>query len=434
MQGRRLAVQLLDQTEQAGSYSNLLLDHALHQVQMEQKEKNLCTVLFYGVLTRRITLDAILAKYSKKPVAKLDRTVRNILHIGLYQILYLQHIPDRAAVDESVKLTKQCRKASAGSFVNAVLRAFLRDEKQIPLPKQKKQALSVQYAAPIWLVELLLQNYGETEAISFLENALQPPPLTIRRNPLLATEEQLMISLATYQIQKHPFVTDAYFLNGGNIRNCQAFQDGWFHVQDAASQLCCMALGAKAGETVLDVCAAPGGKTCTIAEHMQGTGRVMAFELQPNRVPLIAKAAERLHLQNVTAEQGDATVFRADLPQADRVLCDVPCSGIGVIRRKPEIRDKKPESFADLPKIQGAILENAARYVKVGGTLLYSTCTIRPEENAQVVQQFLSHHEEYVPQPVLPELDGKWKESMVTLLPSDCNSDGFFLAKMQRVK
>lgn len=434
MQGRRFAVQLLDQTEQSSSYSNLLLDHALHQVQMEQKEKNLCTVLFYGVLTRRITLDAVLAKYSKKPVAKLDTTVRNILHVGLYQILYLQHIPDRAAVDESVKLTKQCRKASAGGFVNAVLRAFLRDEKQIPLPKQKKQALSVQYAAPIWLVELLIQTYGEAEAISFLENALQPPPLTIRRNPLLATEEQLMDALAGHGIQKHSFVKDAYLLRGGNIRNCQAFQDGWFHVQDAASQLCCMALGAKAGETVLDVCAAPGGKTCTIAEHMQGIGQVMAFELQPNRVPLIVKAAERLHLQNVTAEQGDATVFRADLPQADRVLCDVPCSGIGVIRRKPEIRYKKPESFADLPKIQAAILETAARYVKVGGVLLYSTCTIRPKENAQVVQQFLLQHEEYVPQPVLPELGGKWKESMVTLLPSDCNSDGFFLAKMQRVK
>lgn len=434
MQGRKLAVQLLDQTEQAGSYSNLLLDHALHQVQMEQKEKNLCTVLFYGVLTRRITLDAVLVKYSKKPVAKLDTTVRNILHVGLYQILYLQHIPNRAAVDESVKLTKQCRKASAGGFVNAVLRAFLRDEKQIPLPKQKKQALSVQYAAPIWLVELLIQTYGEAEAISFLENALQPPPLTIRRNPLLATEEQLMDALAGHGIQKHSFVKDAYLLSGGNIRNCRAFQEGWFHVQDAASQLCCMALGAKAGETVLDVCAAPGGKTCTIAEHMQGTGQVMAFELQPNRVPLIVKAAERLHLQNVTAEQGDATVFRADLPQADRVLCDVPCSGIGVIRRKPEIRYKKPESFADLSKIQAAILETAARYVKVGGTLLYSTCTIRPEENAQVVQQFLSQHNAYASQPVLPELGGKWSESMVTLLPSDCNSDGFFLAKMQRIK
>ena len=160
MQGRKFAVQLLDQTEQAGSYSNLLLDHALHQVEMEQKEKNLCTVLFYGVLTRRITLDAILKKYSKKSVAKLDPTVRNILHVGLYQLLYLDHIPDRAAVDESVKLTKQCRKASASGFVNAVLRSFLRDEKQIPLPKQKKQAISIQYAAPLWLVDLLLKQYG----------------------------------------------------------------------------------------------------------------------------------------------------------------------------------------------------------------------------------------------------------------------------------
>ena len=390
MQGRKFAVQLLDQTEQAGSYSNLLLDHSLHQVDMEQKEKNLCNVLFYGVLTRRITLDAILKKYSKKPVAKLDPTVRNILHIGLYQLLYLDHIPDRAAVDESVKLTKQCRKASASGFVNAVLRSFLRDEKQIPLPKQKKQAISIQYAAPLWLVDLLLKQYGETETIAFLENALQPAPLTIRRNPLLATEEQLLEALQEHQIQKHPLVPDA--------------------------------------------CAAPGGKTCTIAESMQGTGQILAFELQPKRVPLITKAAERLHLSNVTAQQGDASVYNSALPQADRVLCDVPCSGIGVIRRKPEIRYKNPESFADLPAIQAAILETASRYVKVGGTLLYSTCTIRQEENADVVTAFLAKHSEFVPQPVLPEWGGKWAESMVTLLPSDCNSDGFFLAKLQRVQ
>jgi 16S rRNA (cytosine967-C5)-methyltransferase len=434
MQGRRLTVQLLNQAEQAGSYSNLLLDHALHQTEMEQKEKKLCTALFYGVLTRRITQDAVLAKYSKKPIAKLDPTVRNILHIGLYQILYMQQIPDRAAVDESVKLTKQFRKASAGGFVNAVLRAFLRDEKQIPLPKQREQAWSVQYAVPVWLVKMLLQAYGETAARSFLENALLPPPLTIRRNPLLATEEQLLTALQPYGIQKHPSVPDAYCLTGGNLRSCAAFKDGWFHVQDVASQLCCMALGAKPEETVLDVCAAPGGKTCTIAEYMQGTGNVLAFELQPNRVPLIAKAAERLHLQNVTAAQGDASVFRADLPQADRVLCDVPCSGLGVIRRKPEIRYKKPESFADLPQIQAAILETAARYVKKGGTLLYSTCTLCPAENTEVVQQFLAQHSEFTPQPVLPERGGKWNESMVTLLPSDCNSDGFFLAKMQRIQ
>lgn len=434
MQGRKFAVQLLDQTEQAGSYSNLLLDHALHQVEMEQKEKNLCTVLFYGVLTRRITLDAILKKYSKKPVAKLDPTVRNILHVGLYQLLYLNHIPDRAAVDESVKLTKQCRRASASGFVNAVLRSFLRDEKQIPLPKQKKQAISIQYAAPLWLVDLLLKQYGETETIAFLENALQPAPLTIRRNPLLATEEQLLEALQEHQIQKHPLVPDAYFLKGGNLRNHPAFQKGWFHVQDAASQICCRAVGAKPEETVLDVCAAPGGKTCTIAEYMQGTGQILAFELQPKRVPLITKAAERLHLPNVTAQQGDASVYNPALPQADRVLCDVPCSGVGVIRRKPEIRYKNPESFADLLVIQAAILETASRYVKVGGTLLYSTCTIRQEENADVVTAFLAKHSEFVPQPVLPEWGGKWAESMVTLLPSDCNSDGFFLAKLQRVQ
>lgn len=435
MQGRRLAIQLLDRAEQEGSYSNLLLDHTLHSVEMEQKEKNLCVALFYGVLTRRITLDAVLAKYSKKPVAKLDTTVRNILHLGLYQILYMQQIPNRAAVDESVKLTKQCRKTSAGGFVNAILRSFLRDDCQIPLPKQKDAAMSIQYAAPVWLVTMLVKTYGTERAEAFLENALRTPPLTIRRNPLLATHEQLMQALESYGIQPHASVPDAYCLNGGNLRNSQAFLNGWFHVQDAASQLCCMALGAKPEETVLDVCAAPGGKTCTIAEHMQGTGQIHAFELQESRVPLIAKAAERLHLTNITASQGDASVYRSDIPMADRVLCDVPCSGLGVIRRKPEIRYKQPDTFSDLPAIQAAILETASHSVKVGGTLLYSTCTIRPEENETVVAQFLQQHNDtFVPIPVLPELGTDFAEPMITLLPDLCNSDGFFMAKMQRIK
>jgi 16S rRNA (cytosine967-C5)-methyltransferase len=433
MSARKLAVTLLNQTEQQQGYSNLLLDHALEQSGLEAREKRLCAALYYGVLERRITLDALISRYSKKPPQKLDGIVLQILRLGLYQLLYMEQIPDMAAVSESVKLTRQCRKASASGFVNAVLRSFLRDHKEIVYPEDLEQEMVLRYAVPRWLVQRLLRDYGEAEARDFLENALQPPPLTIRRNPLQISEEALLEACAGLDIVRHPLVPDAYILRkGGNIRSLPVFLQGGFHVQDAASQLCAMALDAHAGMTVLDLCAAPGGKTFTLAEHMEGKGQIYAFDLQPQRAGLIAQGAKRLHLENIQAQAGDASVWNEELPQADRVLCDVPCSGIGVIRRKPEIRYKDPATFAQLPEIQYAILENAMRYVKPDGILLYSTCTILKEENQQVVERFLQAHPEFTPEPLLPSLDAALSVPMMTLLPSFCGSDGFFLAKMKR--
>ncbi|MBQ8514751.1 MAG: 16S rRNA (cytosine(967)-C(5))-methyltransferase RsmB [Ruminococcus sp.] len=432
MSARRLAVTLLEQTEKNQGYSNLLLDHALEESGLEPRDKRLCAALYYGVLERKLTLDHIISKYSKKPPKKLDGIVLQILRTGLYQLLCMQQIPDMAAVSESVKLTKQCRKASASGFVNAVLRSFLRDEKRIDYPEHALEKASVQYSAPLWLVKELTDTYGEEEAFFFLENALAAPPLTIRRNPLAVTEEALLAAFAEEEIEKHPLVPMAYTLKGGNIRKNTAFEKGWFHVQDAASQLCAMALDAKPGMTVLDLCAAPGGKTFTIAQHMEGTGRVYAFDLQPQRAGLIEKGAQRLHLENVFAEAGDASVWNENLPRADRVLCDVPCSGVGVIRRKPEIRYKDRAAFAGLPELQYAILENGARYVKEGGLLVYSTCTILKEENQQVAERFLREHPEFEPAALIPQLHERLEASMMTLLPSFCNSDGFFMAKFRR--
>ncbi len=434
MSARKLAVTLLSQTEQNEGYSNLLLDHALEASDLDVRDKRLCAALYYGVLERRLTLDFILRKYSKKPPQKLDNIVLQILRTGLYQLLYMEQIPDTAAVSESVKLTRQCRKSSASGFVNAVLRSFLRDGKCIDYPSNPKERMSVEYCAPLWLAERLLGDFGVEETIAFFKDALETPPLTIRRNPLVCTDEELCAAFAADGIQKHPLVPDAYIVKGGNLRKNAAFDAGAFHVQDAASQLCAMALDAKPGMTVLDLCAAPGGKTFTIAEHMNGTGKVYAFDLQPQRAGLIEKGAARLHLKNVTAQAGDASVYNEALPMADRVLCDVPCSGIGVIRRKPEIRCKDAAQFADLPQIQTAILENAARYVKVGGILVYSTCTILKEENQCVAEQFLQTHPEFEAMPLIPSLHKKLSASMMTLLPTFCGSDGFFMAKFQRVR
>lgn len=435
MSARKLAVTLLMQREDTDGYSNILLDAALERSELDARDKRLCAALCYGVLERQLTLDHVIRKYSKKPPEKLDGAVLQILRTGLYQLLFMEQIPDTAAVSESVKLTKKFRKASASGFVNAVLRNFLRDGKKIEYPENICEKASVMYSVPMWLAKRLFESLGEEEACEFFSDAMNAPPMTIRRNPLVISEKELLSELESCGIEKHSCVPDAYILTkGGNVRNNPIFAKGGFHVQDTASQLCAMALDAKEGMTVLDLCAAPGGKTFTIAEHMNGKGRVYAFDLFPQRAGLIAKGAERLHLENVTAQAGDASVYDEKLPKADRVLCDVPCSGTGVIRRKPEIRYKKEEELAGLPKVQKKILENAARYVKTGGVLIYSTCTVLKEENEQVAEEFLKNHPEFEPEPLLPELHEKLSSSMATLLPSYFGSDGFFMAKFRRVK
>ena len=430
MSARKLAVQLLNRTEQEQSYSNLLLDSALSQSQLDDRDKRLCASLYYGVIERRITLDAVISHYSKQPLRKLDCTVRNILRLGIYQLLYCDQIPSRAAVNESVKLTKTCRKASASGFVNAVLRGFLRDECKVPYPKGKKAAMVVEYAVPQWLLEKLLDAYGEETTRAFLADALQPANRFIRQNPAACTGAELEQALGDAVSPTN--LPGAYELHTGDIRKLPEFRKGWFYVQDLSSQICALALGAKPGETILDLCAAPGGKTCTIAAGMAQSGMVYAFDLAAHRVKLIQDNVKRLGLQNVTASQGDAAEFREEYAGADRVLCDVPCSGIGVLRHKPEVKEKSPEDLAQLPQLQLAILENGARYVKPDGILQYSTCTILKEENENVAKAFLQKHPEFVPEPVYLELGGALAQPMVTILPEMFGSDGFFVAKFRR--
>ncbi len=434
MSGRKLAVQLLDRTEREQSYSNLLLDHAFSQSTLNQREKKLCAMLYYGVIERRITLDTVLQHYTKQPLRKLDRTVRNILRLGVYQLLYCEQIPSRAAVDESVKLTKRLHKTSASGFVNAILRNFLRDDCKIPYPDGETAAMAVKYAVPQWLLERLLAAYGIKKTVRFLEDALKPAPRFIRRNPVQCTKAELEACLGEAIISV-PEIPDAYRLIAGDIRNLPAFVNGWFYVQDLSSQFCALALGAEPDETILDLCAAPGGKTCTIALQMNQTGQISAFDLAAHRVKLIQDNVTRLCIKNVIAMQGDATQFSSVFSQqADRVLCDVPCSGIGVLRRKPEIKEKSPESIADLPKLQLSILENGARYVRVGGILQYSTCTILPEENEAVARAFLEKHSEFEPALIGLSWYSASNQSMALILPEQFGGDGFFVAKFRRVR
>ncbi|MBR0483506.1 MAG: 16S rRNA (cytosine(967)-C(5))-methyltransferase RsmB [Oscillospiraceae bacterium] len=422
---RATAVSLLMKTFTENGYSNLLLDKTLADSGLSVQEKAFCTQLYYGVTERLLTLEHLLKCYSDKKPEKLDIPVKYILYLGFYQMKYCDKIPDSAAVNESVRLAGQFRKKSASGFINAVLRKFQRSGKEIPLTGDKWTDMQIQYSAPAELLKTVTAEHGEDFAVRFFADSLLPPPDTIRLNPLKSDTAALQV----LHLEKIETLDNAYQMHIADVRSTEAFQKGLFHVQDLASQFCCQILDPKAGETVLDVCAAPGGKTFTIAEIMQNQGNVYAYDLHPHRAKLIQDGAERLNLSCVHTGVQNAAQYQSNIPEADRILCDVPCSGLGVIRRKPEIKYKSLADFASLPDIQYQILETSAKYLKKGGILVYSTCTVLKRENQEVVQKFLKYHPEFslVPFPEYGSASG-----MMTFSPAYAGCDGFFAAKLRR--
>lgn len=434
---RLLAVEALHKVHKEGAYSNLTLDSLLEASALSPRDRALATALFYGVLERQLTLDGCIARYSKLPLQRLDGKVAEILRISLYQLLYLDSVPDSAAVSEGVELTRTIGKTSASGFVNGVLRAFLRDDKKLPISPGAPVAVrfGMAYSAPQWLVEHLITHYGEEDAEGILAASLGKPPLTLRQNPLRISREALMAQLEEggITVTGDEALPHCLTMEGaGDLTKLPAYGGGLFHVQDRASQFCCAALDVRPGMRVLDVCAAPGGKSFTLAQMMENRGELFSCDLHENRVGLIRQGAQRLGIGCIKAAQNDATKLDVKLGYFDRVLCDVPCSGLGIIRRKPEIKYKDPKEFETLPPLQYKILETSANYVDEDGILLYSTCTLNPRENEEVVARFLSLHPEFVPAP-LPEGLGAGGSHQHTLLPHKGGTDGFFIATVRRL-
>lgn len=429
---RKETVKLLNKTFTENSYSNLLLDSVLSSKEMTVQEKRFITMLYYGVIEKKITLDYIISSYSKKKLSSLDITVLNILRTGIYQIKYMDSVPDNAAVNECVKLVRGFRLASASGFVNAVLRNFIRDGADYREPSGASDRISVRYSVNSDIVNIISESYGSDFAEAFLERCSDKAPVYVRMNNILTDEKTFLKALGKIKAEKIDFVPFCYKLSSGNPKETEAFKKGYFHVQDISSQIACAVLEPEENETVLDLCSAPGGKTFTIAQIMNGKGNIKAFDLYEHRAALITEGAKRLSLNNVTALTGNALEHNPDLEGADRILCDVPCSGLGVIRKKPEIRYKNTEEFRELCDIQYKILENASSYLKSGGVLVYSTCTLNRSENEDIIEKFLREHIDFEGVPFFEEAGKPFGDYKAVLGAEGPDSDGFFISKIRR--
>ncbi len=434
---RQVVLQMLVKMEKNNSYSNIMLDETLNKSQLSPQDKKFAAALFYGVTERILTLDLIIKKYSARPVDKLSDEVRQILRMGIYQLLYMDSVPESAAVNESVILAQANKNPAIKGFVNAVLRSFIRDGKVLPKGNNEIENLSIKYSCPQWLIQKWFSDYGEESALSMLRTSLGRAPITIRVNTQKIDTDTLIEELAKEDIiaEKVSQIDNCLEINNAvSIENSNAYKNGYFHVQDIASQLCCIALDAKEGETVLDLCSAPGGKAFTIAELMNNNGQLLAFDLHEKRAQLIWDGAKRLGLDIIKAGTNNAKEFNEKLPLADKILCDVPCSGLGVIRRKPEIKYKNFSDFDNLPDIQYQILETSFKYLKVGGELVYSTCTLNKFENDNVIDKFIGNHSNCEKVNILSELGVPFGDYKATIFPYFCNSDGFFIAKIRKLR
>lgn len=392
-----------------------------------------------GVLKYKIRIDYIISKNSDIRLKKISPYILCVLECGVYQILFMDKVPPEAAVDEAVKIVRNSRLNRASGFVNAVLRKIAANRGNVSYPDNESENFSVYCSIPQWIANRWENRYGLSEAKALAKSMLEKPELTLRCNVLKTTPERLCDALnrsgIESEIWKRKDCDVDYIIKCANMHGLDKldeYTNGEFYVQDFAAALTVEVLSPKAGETVIDMCAAPGGKTTHIAEKMENSGRIFAYDVHENKLHRIRENAERLGITIINPSVGDGTVYNESLEGiADRVLADAPCSGLGVLRKKPDIKYfRREEDISELASISRQILDNAGRYLKPGGLLVFSTCTIEPEENEDVVNGFLSEHPEFV----LEKIREYKKENSgyFTLYPHKDNSDGFFICKLRK--
>ncbi|MCR5134352.1 MAG: 16S rRNA (cytosine(967)-C(5))-methyltransferase RsmB [Clostridiales bacterium] len=422
---RKTAYHTLLDMETKKAYSNLALNH--HILINKPDDPAFVRELVYGVLENKMLLDHYLDQLIEKGIKSVRHQDLTILRMGLYQLAYMDSVPDYAAVNESVSLAKRYARGRGG-FINGVLRGYLKKKDSLTLPDRDEDLvayLSVKYSYAPWIVRLWLDEYDDPSFVeSLLSSGDEAPPFTIRLNWLKIMKKDLIQVLEErgYTVTEGRYSANALHIKGSGLLESDLYANGLFSVQDEASQMVAEVLDPQQGNTVVDVCAAPGGKTMAIAERMNNRGRIVAQDIYKRKIALIEHEAARLGVRIVETRTWDSTRVDSSLVgKADRVLVDAPCSGLGVVRRKPEIKYKSyNEEMAMLPQKQQAILEAASKYVNAGGVLVYSTCTINPRENEEVVSSFLRSHPNFM------------VEETKQLLPHVNGTDGFFICKMRK--
>ena len=441
---RRVALETLLDVSRSDAYASLALDKRLALANLPRRDRAFVTQLVYGTLENRITLDWRIDQFLQGD-KEIDETIREILRMGAYQLFYLDRVPDMAAVDESVSLTRAMGFEALTGLVNGVLRNMIRGKNDVVWPKPQDDAvkyLSIMFSAPEALCEMLVKAYGEHDAMEILRYRPKDRTVTVRVNYLRCDDARLRSLFADDELDFEPGALEGvYKVHGaGDMTRMRAFQNGLFTIQGESSVLAARMVGAKPGQTVLDACAAPGGKTAVLSEMMNDTGRVYAWDTHAHRVELIRGTVNRLKLENVRPAVKDASVPREDMAMTlDAALIDAPCSGTGVMTEKPDVKYRvTAEGVQSLCLTQAAILDAVAPMVKVGGMLVYSTCSILPQENEEQIKLFLARHPEYEVLRMGAELPEKLAahegEYGLQMFAHRDGTDGFYVCRLRRVK
>lgn len=441
MNAREIAYKVLLDIEKNKNYSNMAINKHFKDVKLSNQDRGLATEIIYGVIENKYYIDYMIDKLSKVKTNKMEIYVKTLLRMGIYQIMFLNSISDYAAVNETVNLAKK-KNSKVSGFINGILRNVIRQKETIGAIKVKDDIdyLAIKYSYDKWMIRNWMIHFGREFTEELLEANSQRPSIYLRTNTLKITRDELIEKLEKQNIKasKVNVVDEAIKVeNLKDIENNSLYKDGLFTVQDISSMLVGKVMNPKENSLVLDVCSAPGGKTTHMATLMNNTGQVVSRDIYEHKLKLIKASCKRLNLTNVDVEEYDAMKMDKDsIGKFDYVLADVPCSGLGIIRRKPEIKYKEKEEFRDLPPIQKKILENASKYVKKGGTLIYSTCTIQDSENIDVINEFLQKNKNFELAPineVKVDLDNQEKGYM-KIYPNVHEMDGFFISKLIRVR
>ncbi|MFR2787712.1 MAG: 16S rRNA (cytosine(967)-C(5))-methyltransferase RsmB [Clostridia bacterium] len=440
---REIALKALYKIEKEDAYSNIALNQVLKENKnIDERDVGLISELVYGTITWKLTLDEIIKKYSNIKLKKISVWILNILRMGIYQIIFLDKIPKSAAVNESVNLAKRYGHKSSSNFVNAILRKVsVNDYKELEEIKDDKERISKTTSMPMWIIEELLKQKDIKEVEKICKNSNLKPNTTIRINKLKTNKKELEEKLGKRKIKYLEGSLEDFLVlkKVKNIENIDLFKEGFFTVQDEGAGLIVDVLAPKEDECILDACSSPGGKTTYIAEKMKNKGKIEAWDIHEHRVKLVQNAAKRLGINIIQAKTQDATEFNQDLVgKFDKILLDVPCLGLGVIKRKPDIKWKrKKEDIEEITKIQKAILDNCSKYLKKNGELVYSTCSILKEENEDIIERFLKENLDFK---ICKENEKNYenivifgeKDKYINIYPSNEN-DGFFICKLRKM-